>query len=49
LPEVPSAKEMEQNGINVSGMNMILLKKGGRVDDALNSAKRRDKSIAFRN
>jgi hypothetical protein len=27
LPEVPSAKEMEQNGINVSEMNMILLKK----------------------
>jgi hypothetical protein len=27
LPEVPSAKEMEQNGINVSEMNMILLRK----------------------
>jgi hypothetical protein len=27
LPEVPSAKEMELNGINVSEMNMILLKK----------------------
>jgi hypothetical protein len=27
LPEVPSAKDMEQNGINVSAMNMILLKK----------------------
>jgi hypothetical protein len=27
LPEVPSAKEMEQNGINVGEMNMILLKK----------------------
>ena len=27
LPEVPSAKEMEQNGINLSEMNMILLKK----------------------
>jgi hypothetical protein len=27
LPEVPSAKEMEQNGIKVSEMNMILLKK----------------------
>ena len=27
LPEVPSAKEMESNGVNVSEMNMILLKK----------------------
>ncbi|MEJ0055107.1 MAG: hypothetical protein WDN75_05300 [Bacteroidota bacterium] len=27
LPEVPSAKEMEKNGINVSEMNMVLLKK----------------------
>jgi hypothetical protein len=27
LPEVPSAKEMEVNGINLSEMNMILLKK----------------------
>lgn len=27
LPEVPSAKEMEANGINVGQMNMILLKK----------------------
>ncbi|MFC5282640.1 hypothetical protein [Pedobacter alpinus] len=27
LPEVPSAKEMEQNGINLSEMNMLLLKK----------------------
>lgn len=27
LPEVPSAKEMEANGIKVSEMNMILLKK----------------------
>lgn len=27
LPEVPSAKEMEQNGINLGEMNMILLKK----------------------
>jgi hypothetical protein len=27
LSEVPSAKEMEQNGINLSEMNMILLKK----------------------
>jgi hypothetical protein len=27
LPEVPSAKEMEANGINVSEMNMLLLKK----------------------
>jgi hypothetical protein len=27
LPEVPSAKEMETNGINVSEMNMLLLKK----------------------
>lgn len=27
LPEVPSAKEMEANGINLSEMNMILLKK----------------------
>ncbi|MEJ0055097.1 MAG: hypothetical protein WDN75_05240 [Bacteroidota bacterium] len=27
LPEVPSAKEMEKNGINVSEMNMLLLKK----------------------
>lgn len=27
LPEVPSAKEMELNGINVGEMNMILLKK----------------------
>jgi hypothetical protein len=27
LPEVPSAKEMETNGINVGDMNMILLKK----------------------
>lgn len=27
LPEVPSAKEMEQDGINLSEMNMILLLK----------------------
>ena len=27
LPEVPSAKEMEKNGINLSDMNMLLLKK----------------------
>lgn len=27
LPEVPSAKEMEGNGINLSEMNMLLLKK----------------------
>lgn len=27
LPEVPSAKEMEANGINLSEMNMLLLKK----------------------
>ena len=27
LPEVPSAKEMEKNGINLSNMNMLLLKK----------------------
>jgi hypothetical protein len=27
LPEVPSAKEMEKNGINVGEMNMLLLKK----------------------
>ena len=27
LPEVPSAKEMETNGVNVSEMNMLLLKK----------------------
>jgi hypothetical protein len=27
LPEVPSAKEMEANGINVGEMNMLLLKK----------------------
>lgn len=27
LPEVPSASEMEKNGVNVSEMNMILLKK----------------------
>jgi len=27
LPEVPSAKEMETNGINLSEMNMMLLKK----------------------
>lgn len=27
LPEIPSAKEMEKNGINLSEMNMLLLKK----------------------
>ena len=27
LPEVPSAKEMETNGVNVSEMNMLLLRK----------------------
>jgi hypothetical protein len=27
LPEIPTAKEMEQNGINLSEMNMLLLKK----------------------
>ena len=27
LPEVPSAKEMEQNGVNLGEMNMLLLKK----------------------
>lgn len=27
LPEVPSAKEMEKNGVNLSEMNMLLLKK----------------------
>jgi hypothetical protein len=27
LPEVPSAKEMESNGVNLGEMNMLLLKK----------------------
>jgi hypothetical protein len=27
LPEIPSAKEMEKNGVNLSEMNMLLLKK----------------------
>ena len=27
LPEVPSAKEMEENGIELAQMNMLLLKK----------------------
>jgi hypothetical protein len=27
LPEVPSAREMEKEGVNVGGMEMILLKK----------------------
>lgn len=27
LPEIPSAKEMENNGVNVSEMNVLLLKK----------------------
>jgi hypothetical protein len=27
LPEIPSAKEMEENGVNVGEMNMLLLKK----------------------
>jgi hypothetical protein len=27
LPEVPSAREMEKDGINLSEMNMLLLKK----------------------
>jgi len=27
LPEVPSAKEMEKNGIQLGEMNMLLLKK----------------------
>jgi len=27
LPEVPSAKEMEANGVNLGEMNMLLLKK----------------------
>jgi len=27
LPEVPSAKEMEKNGVQLGEMNMILLKK----------------------
>lgn len=27
LPEVPSAKEMEQNGVNLGNMNLLLLKK----------------------
>ena len=27
LPEIPAAKEMEQNGVNLGEMNMMLLKK----------------------
>jgi hypothetical protein len=27
LPEVPSAKEMEANGVNLKEMNLLLLKK----------------------
>jgi hypothetical protein len=43
LPEVPSAKEMKQNGINLSEMNMILLKKVEEL--TLHIISQNDKSI----
>lgn len=45
LPEVPSAKEMEANGINLSEMNMILLKKVEELTLHLISQEKRIKEL----
>jgi hypothetical protein len=45
LPEVPSAKEMEQNGINVSEMNIILLKKVEELTLLLMKEKERNEDV----
>jgi hypothetical protein len=42
LPEVPSAKEMETNGVNLSEMNMILLKKVEELTLHVIELKKRD-------
>ena len=46
LPEVPSACEMEENGINLSEMNMILLKK---VEELTLYLLKQNKTIAEQN
>ena len=45
LPEVPSAKEMEANGIDVGVMNMLLLKKVEELTLHLIELKRENKKI----
>jgi hypothetical protein len=49
LPEVPSAKEMEQNGINVSEMNMILLKKMEELTLYMLELKKDNEQLRFEN
>ena len=44
LPEVPSAKEMETNGVNVSEMNMLLLKKIEELTLHVIELKKRDEA-----
>lgn len=44
LPEVPSAKEMEANGINLSEMNMLLLKKVEELTLHMIELKKRDEA-----
>jgi hypothetical protein len=44
LPEVPSAKEMEANGINLSEMNMLLLKKVEELTLYVIELKKRDEA-----
>jgi hypothetical protein len=48
LPEVPSAKEMETNGINLSEMNMILLKKVEELTLHLIEMKKENKDLKSR-
>jgi hypothetical protein len=45
LPEVPSAKEMEANGINLSEMNMVLLKKVEELTLHVIELKKRDEAM----
>jgi hypothetical protein len=45
LPEVPSAKEMEANGINLSEMNMLLLKKVEELTLHVIELKKRDEAM----
>ncbi len=48
LPEVPSAKEMEKNGINLSEMNMLLLKKVEELTLYVIELKKENESIKKR-
>lgn len=48
LPEVPSAKEMEQNGISVSDMNMLLLKKVEELTLHVIELSNRNKALELR-